>query len=330
MRVLRIGVIGPSFRDSFADNIASGLEDLGHEPVLLGSSAPRLRRMGGPLNAVTVRWAQAERFTQRSLWYALGSTRLDAVISVEGALSPHMVAAVKDKGTKVALWFPDHIANLDRQLMLLAPYDVVCFKDPWIVDRLSLTDQERMRYLPEACNPRWHRPIEGARPVSVGKVVVVGNVYASRLRVLEALADCGIPIELYGPMPPKWLRDRMTVKHTHRYVDRESKAEVFRSAGAVLNTLYPAEIRGMNCRLFEAAASGGAVLTEWRDELPRLFEPGTEVASYSTFEELVETAQRLLEDPATARSMGDRASLRAHAEHTYAHRLEMLLSWLGF
>ena len=39
-------------------------------------------------------------------------------------------------GARVAFWFPDHVANLDRQLMLLAPYDGIFFKEPHVVERL--------------------------------------------------------------------------------------------------------------------------------------------------------------------------------------------------
>ncbi len=51
------------------------------------------------------------------------------------------------------------------------------------------------------------------------------------------------------------------------------KARVFREAAAVLNNLHPAEMRGVNARLFEATASGAAVLCERRPVLDELFDP---------------------------------------------------------
>ncbi len=81
----------------------------------------------------------------------------------------------------------------------------------------------------------------------------------------------------------------------------------------------------MNCRLFEAAGCGAAVLTEMRPELPLFFHVGREVLAFTTSDELVDQARMLLEDTARAQSLGDAAALRARDEHTYDVRLQQLL-----
>lgn len=105
------------------------------------------------------------------------------------------------------------------------------------------------------------------------------------------------------------------------------KAEVFRSAAAVLNNLHPAEMHGVNARLFEAAGSGGLLLTEARPALDALFS-SEEVVSFSTYDQLHEAANAAVHGHLPAREMGDRASSRAHAEHKYSDRLRLLLDWL--
>ncbi len=104
---------------------------------------------------------------------------LDLVISVDEALRPETVAAMRARGVKVVLWYPDAVANFGRQLLLLAPYDRIYIKEPAVVPRLTDLLGLPVSYLPEACNPRWHRPVgdPGTRPY----VVVAGNMYPSRV-----------------------------------------------------------------------------------------------------------------------------------------------------
>ena len=97
----------------------------------------------------------------------------------------------------------------------------------------------------------------------------------------------------------------------------------------VLNNLHPAEIHGVNARLFEAAGCGAAVLTEFRPSLPELFEIGTELLAFSDFDELVSQAERLLDDPSLGAKLGDAAALRAHENHTHQKRLAVILEKLS-
>jgi len=62
--------------------------------------------------------------------------------------------------------------------MLLAPYDAIFFKEPHVVNNLRATLDLPVYYLPECCNPRWHRPTvrAGTEPY----LVIAGNMYASR------------------------------------------------------------------------------------------------------------------------------------------------------
>jgi spore maturation protein CgeB len=251
----------------------------------------------------------------------------DGVLAVEPTLAPDAVAALRRNRIPVALWYPDCVANVGRMRMLTAPYSAMFFKDPLLVRRLEAMLDLPVGYLPEACNPRWHRPIgdAGADP----SIVVVGNIYPSRLMVLRRLHAAGIPLVIYGGPAPRWLRDLLPPGlHTGRAVFREKKSQVFRGAAGVLNNLHPAEMEGVNCRLFEAAGAGAAVLCERRPTLAELFDTDREVVPFSDFSELLEQARRLLADARSTAEIGDAASKRAHAEHTYEHRLATILEWL--
>jgi len=252
------------------------------------------------------------------------AARPDLIITVQGGLFPDTVHELKRDGTKVVLWFPDAVVNLGRMLMLLAPYDALFFKDPELVVRLRDMLQLPVHYLPQACNPRWHKP--GAREPVARHLVVVGNSYGSRVRQLELLLSAGIPFRIYGPPLPRWAGYKLQRCHTGRYVTRSDKAQIFRQAAGVLNNMHLGEGDGSNLRLFEATASGGAVLSEYRPSTKYLYRLDAEVLVFQDLEELISKARLLLADPDLGTRIGDAASVRALAEHTYSHRLAKLLT----
>jgi spore maturation protein CgeB len=323
---MQLGVIGPVEPDSFAENIGDSLTRMGHGVVLLGSARAQYRNHLLLRGATLARQAipYLEERAQRRLVREALEANCEAVINVDGHLMPDAVMRLKANGVRVAFWFPDSVANLERQLMLLAPYDAVFFKEPQLVNRLRAMLDMPIYYLPEACNPRWHRPV--AQPATDACLVLAGQMYPSRVRLLERLILEGIPLRLYGPNFPRWTGETQArTVHTGKYLAREEKARVFRSAVGVLNTLHPSELNGVNVRLFEAAGSGAAVLTEFRPALPDLFDIGEEVLAYRDFDELVSNAKRMFAEDGLAARLGDAAARRAHRDHTYELRLDTIL-----
>jgi spore maturation protein CgeB len=323
---MRVGVVGPVGLERFAENIGDALQGMGHPVTQLG---PAMVRSQGQLASRVRGFArQAIPGIDERLQHQIARTALDAgcevVINVEPSLTPGVVTQLKRGGVRVVFWFPDPVTSLGRALMLLAPYDALFFKEPHLVERLRATIDLPVYYLPEACNPRWHRPVgpAGTEPY----LVVAGNMYPSRVRLLERLIAKGIPLKLYGPSFPRWIGETSARgAHTGRRVYYEEKAKVFRSAAAVLNTIHPAEIIGVNGRLFQAAGSGAAVLTEFRPVVPELFEVGDEVLVYHDFDDLLDQATRLLNEAGITARLGDAAARRAHRDHTYERRLTTIL-----
>lgn len=327
---MRVGIVGPSGTDCLADNIGDALIRMGHRPFQLGSAFPS--RSGMRLSKVTALSRQVLPFLDERAQKGLGDRALDlgcdVVICVDLWLLPSVVRRIRQARIPVGFWFPDCVANLGRALMILAPYSALFFKEPHLVRHLRALQGLPCHYLPEACNPRWHRPLvpAAAQPY----LVLAGSMYPSRIRLLDRLIGAGIPIRLYGPGFPRWSGPSLARGvHTGTCVFREEKARVFRSAAGVLNNLHPAEVSGVNARLFEAAGSGAAVITEYRPALPDLFDIGTEVLAFDDFDQLVDQCRRVLDDAALAAKIGDAAARRAHSSHTYEHRLGSMLDILG-
>jgi spore maturation protein CgeB len=323
---VRIGVIGPVAPDYFADNVIDALQRMGHLVTPLGQgrevySSRLASQVAGVVKGMLPR---LDERAQRQLIRAAGEADCEIIVNVDPAVLPGTVRRLRRSGARVVFWFPGHVAQLGRQLMLLAPYDALFFKDPLLVERLRGNLGLPVYYLPEGCNPRFHRPLvpAGTEP----HLVVVGSMYPSRVRLAERLIAKGIPLKLYGGGVAQGLGDS-PVLHlpAGRAVFREEKARVFRAAAGVLNDLHPAEMTGMNARLFEAAGSGGAVLTEFRPALPELFTADREVLVFRDFDELVDQASRVLSEAGLTARLGDAAAQRTHRDHAYEVRLQALI-----
>ncbi|MDR3042883.1 MAG: glycosyltransferase [Desulfovibrio sp.] len=81
----------------------------------------------------------------------------------------------------------------------------------------------------------------------------------------------------------------------------------------------------VNQRVFDVPATGSFVLTDWRDQIENLFEPGREVVCYAEPEEADALLRRYLDHPEERARVVTAARRRILAQHTYEHRLRTLL-----
>ncbi len=82
----------------------------------------------------------------------------------------------------------------------------------------------------------------------------------------------------------------------------------------------------VNQRVFDVPATGAFVLTDQREQLDNLFEPGTECVTYRTSEEIPGLIEQYLADTPRRNAIVTAARSRILAEHTYVHRMKTLCS----
>jgi spore maturation protein CgeB len=79
-----------------------------------------------------------------------------------------------------------------------------------------------------------------------------------------------------------------------------------------------------NMRLFEATGVGTCLLTDWKDNLPDIFEPNLEVVAYHSAEDCIEKVQWLLEHPKEREAIASAGQKRTLRNHTFTKRAEEL------
>ncbi|HLA63659.1 MAG TPA: glycosyltransferase [Rhodothermales bacterium] len=342
MAVQRVFIPGEFYPDSFASHIAETLEAMGCQVMRyairpdrgVGTGAFRQRLwMARELLNTTVlqRLPIARRRALERLAAAAVRFAPDIVLFTYDYLLPGEVAELKARtGARFALWYPDAISNLGRMACVAAPFDALFFKDPYMVEVLRDLARGAVHYLPEAYNPARHRLPDGPfdRAPYVCDVATAGSLHVPRFSVFRQLRD--YDCKIWGPAPPWWLDvSEVEGMHQRRYVINEEKAVAFTSARVLLNTLYPSEVEGLNVRAFEAAGVGAFQMLDWRPGLADFFEDGRELVSFRGMADLKQKLAYYLARPEERAAIAAAGQARAQREHTYAHRLALLLRILG-
>jgi spore maturation protein CgeB len=331
---MRILISGRIYPDSFARNIAVAAEGMGHN-VLTIDPRPVRRRLGYRGEILLEYLAKAvpfiERHAHRDLVRSAEAFQPDLVLISHGTLDPVVVRQLRKVTTaKLAAWYPDSLANLGRQYLLASDLDAWFFKDPYMVDTFRVKLGLDAFYLPEACNPRWHRKVElsdSDRRTYGCDLTSACNMYYYRARMLEMFAD--YDLKLWGASYPFWLTSPLRAHYRDHYVAELEKSRAFNAAKIVVNTVFLGEIEGVNCRLFEAAGCGAFQIADWKPALPQLFEPEREIVTFRNRKELCEKVDYYLVHPEERQVIADRAYARAHREHTYEIRLQQMFDNLG-
>jgi spore maturation protein CgeB len=90
------------------------------------------------------------------------------------------------------------------------------------------------------------------------------------------------------------------------------------------NHIDCAEEYAGNIRLFEATGMGACLLTDWKINLPEMFETDVEIVTYRSAEECAEKVNYLLEHPQELASIAAAGQRRTLRDHTYVNRAEQL------
>ena len=79
-----------------------------------------------------------------------------------------------------------------------------------------------------------------------------------------------------------------------------------------------------NMRLFETTGVGSCLLTDWKNNLPKLFDTNQELVSFSSAEECIEKAKFLLEHQKEREKIARAGQAKTLAKHTILHRSNIL------
>lgn len=337
---MRILVIGRFYEEGFALFIAEELTRLGHhvlrfDPAPGGQFGGRLRYYFNRVHSAATTAVQNARMMTGHDLYGEPMRRLlggpgdvDLVFSTHDYLTPADAEVIKAQTrAPMILWYPDPVWSFKRHMFLNAAYDMLFFKDPYLVHMISSKLGKRVFYMPECYSPQSLDPSMAEQPGDpawAADICIAGSLYSYRIALFQQLADHDLKI--WGMPAPPWLRaGDLAPQIQNRFVAHADKVRAFRGAKIVLNTLNPSEIWGTNVRTFEACGAGAFQIVDWRPGLSQLFEIGTEVEIFTSIADLRGKVDRYLAAPEERAAIARAGHERAARDHTYAVRLRQIL-----
>lgn len=329
----RVLVIGATrSQDSLEWHVLESLRNLGcaadlFDTRIVPANAPRLIRLASHKLAGALLREPERLFETRLLRFVQQFEPTLILVLLGNQLSPKTVRRLRavNKAT-IVCWCQDSMITIGRQYLLGCEYDAVFVKDRYLQDLFSrMIRATPFFYLPEACNPRVHRPFQLTgedRRTYECDIMIAGTLYYYRQEILRQLSE--FDIKIWG-LRPDWLLYRLPQPYIGKAVFADDKARAVAGAKICLNNLHYGEVNALNCRAFELAGCGGFQLITDVPVLSEHFEVGSELVSFTSTSQLVELIRHYLDHPDLAARIARQGQLRAHREHTFENRMTAIL-----
>lgn len=187
----------------------------------------------------------------------------------------------------------------------------------------------RAEYLPLAFEPRIFAAIpRGDRDVPLSFVGSLSPAHRERLGFLEAIA-ASEGVMIWGDGADRIAPDSAILRfHRGPAWGRDMFAILSRSQLTLNRHIDVSEGYANNMRLFEGTGMGACLVTDWKENLAELFEPGKEVVAYRSTEECLELLRYFKRHPKEAAAVAAAGQARCLADHRYERRMAQLAEML--
>lgn len=189
---------------------------------------------------------------------------------------------------------------------------------------IGKTMLEGERALPHAFLERFAPKLTGKRREDVLALATWNATATYRTELLRALPPEAL--HLFGDDGWRHLMPRAAF---HGSVDYGAAlADVYGCSSISLNATSLQMPTAVNQRVFDVPASGGFVLTDHQSDLEELFDPGVNIVTYRSADELVALQERYRRDAVTRESILRAGRARVLDAHTFTHRIDRMIQHL--
>jgi spore maturation protein CgeB len=331
MKILFSGYHNPNFV-TITEYMESAIKALGHDLIIFDD---RQHIIPGRIRQ-RIRWLH--RFDLRHINKKMISraleTKPDVVIVTGGhRISGSTVKALRDHGIVAVLWTIDPPLNFQPIINVAPHYDHIFCQGTEAVELLSQAGIISARWLPVACDPSRHCPVQLSPKEKRdygNDVVFVGSYYPNRAELFERLTDFNL--DIWGPGWEKLHSDsplRRLLKGGQLRL--EVWLKIYSASKIVLAIHYQDHekrfpIYQASPRIFEALACGAFVISDNQRDVFSLFKEGEHLVGFNDSDDLSAKITYYLDRPLEREEIARRGRREVISKHTYVNRIQELLS----
>jgi spore maturation protein CgeB len=240
-----------------------------------------------------------------------------------GRISPEFLRQVKPQ---LKLLVGQHASPLPDGVDV-GVYDLVLSSIPSLVDyfREQGTRSELLRLAFEPTVLDYLGDPEGDPPVPVSFVGSVSSAHPSRQKWLEHLCR-HVEVDIWTDSADALPADSIIRSRCRGPAWGIDMYQILRRSLITLN--HHIDMAGRfanNLRLYEATGVGALLVTDSKENLPELFEPGAEVIAYRTDDECVELVRYFIAHDLERSRIAKAGQRRTLTDHAYSVRMQQLV-----
>lgn len=257
------------------------------------------------------------------------------LVMAQAPLDVGALARLRQLNIPTAFWFVEDFRTLkywDR----VAPYYDYFFtiQRGEFHERLGKAGARCVAYLPQAAAPLHHKPLALSpedKKLHGSDLSFMGAGYNNRRVFFSGLLD--YDFKIWGTEWDLASAVGRRVANQNRRLNPEEYIKIFNASKINLNlhsSIMNSGIDPMgdfvNPRVFELAACGAFQLADMRGELPALMQPGKEIETYISLDELREKIDHYLVHPEERETIARAGRERVLEDHTFERRMEEMLA----
>jgi spore maturation protein CgeB len=334
MNILLSGHHNPHF-PTITEYIESAIRNLGHELFIFED---RQHIIPGRIRSRSAFLHRIDLINiNRKLLALADSCKPDIAIITGGSrITAETICHFKRLGIDTVLWTTDPAPYFEPSVTAAASYDAVFCQGTEAIELLAQAGIGGARWLPMACDPDYHHPVEctsAEREKYGSDIVFVGSYYPERAALFEKLVDFNVAV--WGPGWGALDRNsplRRCIRGAHTTPDDWLK--IYSSSKIIMATHYKDPkyrfpVYQASPRIFEALACKAFVLCDDQRDVFSLFRDGEDLVRFFDLSDLVNKAKHYLAHPEERDKIAGKGNSSVLKNHTYTHRIRELLSKIG-